>query len=103
MKSKATDMNSDERVNSSKGEILEELVETIQSREDFVRFTLSLIKDLKSNPEQWENINLEDYLEAIAAWATDMDSSYINRGESVPKITDWKVFAEILWAASAYE
>ena len=30
-----------------------------------------LLKDLKKNPDTWENISLEDYLEAITAWLND--------------------------------
>jgi len=75
----------------------------IQSREDFVAFVKALVQDLRDNPASWENANLERYLEALGAWAQDMDGYYINQGKPVPQQPDWKIIADMLIAAKMYE
>ncbi|OOQ59275.1 DUF7660 family protein [Mucilaginibacter pedocola] len=78
-------------------------LETIKTREDFVEFTQLLLKNLGEHPEDWENVTLKDYLGAIAAWTEDMDGYYRNMQLPMPANVDWKVFANILMAASIYE
>lgn len=77
--------------------------ETIQSREDFLRFLRLLADDLKSNPDSWENANLPRFLEALAAWIEDMDGYYLNQKQSVPEKPDWQVLRDMFMAARVYE
>lgn len=72
-------------------------------RVNFIRFIHMLLKDLKDNPEEWENKTLRDYLEAMAAWAEDMKGYYINNNLKIPNDVNWSVMADILQAASVYE
>ena len=78
-------------------------IETVNSKKDFINFIEILLSDLRNNPEQWENINLESYLGAMAAWTEDMDGYYQNKNEPIPQNVNWKVFANILMAAKMYE
>ena len=82
---------------------LDEHNKSIQSREDFVAFVKALTKDLRDNPQTWENRTLEQFIEAIAAWVEDLDGYYINQGKPVPKQPDWRVVSDILMAAKMYE
>ncbi len=82
---------------------LNEQVNTIHSREDFVSFARGLLHNLRENPASWENRDLESYLDAIAAWVEDMDGYYENRGEPVPWQPNWRVLGQILLAAKFYE
>lgn len=82
---------------------VDQAIDSIRSREDFVSFVRMLLFDLRDNAEEWENNVLESYLEAIAAWVDDMEGYYQNRGEPVPEYPTWKTFAEILLAAKIYE
>ena len=75
----------------------------VQSRGDFVAFVRELVRDHADHPEQWENGELTSFLEAMAAWVSDMDGYYMNRGEVPPEQPAWRTFAEILMAASVYE
>ena len=75
----------------------------VRSREDLAEFVRRLAHDLKQRPEEWENVDLGDFLEAMSAWVDDMDGFYKNRGEAVPTQPDWMTFAEILEAARIYE
>ncbi len=78
-------------------------VEAIRSRDDLVAFVRELLRDLSTNPRGWENNTLETYLEALAAWTNDLEGFYRNRGEPVPETPSWKLFGEVLLAASLYE
>ncbi len=82
---------------------LNDKVETINNKEDFINFLELLIQDLKRNSNEWENRSLETYLGAIASWTEDMDGYYQNNSLPTPKNIDWKVFAQILIAAKIYE
>ena len=86
---------------------LNETVEKINSKEDFLEFTQILIEDLSLN--KWENNNLADYLEGINSWVDDMDGYFetMKDFDALEKIKknqlDWKILAKILLAATMYE
>ncbi len=75
----------------------------VSSREEFVAFVRSLQRSLRVEPGQWENVQLADYLEAMAAWAEDMDGYFANSGLPMPQQPSWQLFAQILAAARRYE
>lgn len=82
---------------------LNDIVNNLDSREDFVNFVEFLIEDLRNNKDKWENFSLENYLDAIARWTGSIDSFYKNQGWDLPQNINWKVFAQILLAARIYE
>jgi len=83
---------------------LDEQVEMIQTRSDFVAFVRAIRRDLQEYPESWENLSLDRYLEALAAWTEDMDGYFLNiRGESVHEQPSWRTLGYILLAARTYE
>lgn len=82
---------------------LDEQLETVESREDFVAFLEALVSDLHTHREDWENATLEGYLDALSAWAGDMAGYFRNRGETVPESPSWRLLATMLRAARDYE
>ncbi|MBD2757898.1 DUF7660 family protein [Spirosoma validum] len=78
-------------------------VDSISSKEDFTKFLGSLLEDLQSDRSSWENNTLDEYLDGIKSWTEDMDGYYINMGKPIPEDVNWRVFAEILTAATRYE
>jgi hypothetical protein len=82
---------------------LQEQAEKIHTRDDLVLFIRHLVQDLRTCPQRWENISLESYLAAMAAWLQDIDGYYHNRGETVPQHPTWKHVGETLLAARMYE
>jgi hypothetical protein len=82
---------------------LDEAVQHLQSREDFVAFVRALAAHLQKNPDLWANRDLPAFLDAMAAWVEDMDGYYRNRGESVPDQPRWQTVGQILLAARVYE
>ncbi len=82
--------------------VLKKSVE-VKTREDFCAFIDGLRADFQERSHDWENVTMPDYLEAMSAWVTDMDGYYKNANEEMPADVSWKVFAQILSAASKYE
>lgn len=80
-----------------------EKVENVKSRNDLIKFIFHLRMDLQNNHEKWENITLEDYLESMEAWLSDMDGSYLNNNQPIPIQPSWKTIADILYSSSMYE
>jgi hypothetical protein len=77
---------------------------SISNRADFAAFVSLLLADYQQNSAAWENRNLPDFLEAMAAYATDIDGYY--RNMSLPLDADspsWRVFADMLRGATIYE
>lgn len=70
------------------------------NRTDF----LSFIKDFRKNSENFENNNLNDFLEALERYSEDIGEYYSNTRQDIDltKI-NWKVFADLLKGASMYE
>lgn len=75
----------------------------IKSKEDFIEFVQFLRNDLLSNKQRWENVTLEDYLDGIENWVESMEEYYEHMKVEIPKDINWRVFADILMAASIYE
>lgn len=75
----------------------------VQSRADFSKFVSALRSDLLAHPERWENVSLEAFLEALSAAALDIEGAYRNRKIPFSETASWKLQAELLLMASAYE
>ena len=78
-------------------------VDSVSDRHDLATYINLLRLDMRRNPEEYENLTLDDYLEALAAFITDMDGYCKNRGEKMPEHPSWSMIASCLAAASIYE
>jgi hypothetical protein len=87
----------------TKTENLTEIVNRINTQEDFAAFVQKLQHDFKENPGSWENRDLPSFLEAIAGWVGDMDGYFQNQGKEAPPQPTWKLLGAILLAARVYE
>jgi hypothetical protein len=76
----------------------------VNDRQSFISFLDLLHKDFLDNPESWENKNLPDFLEALSAYAKDIQGYYDNskQNKSADK-PDWATFADIISGAKIYE
>lgn len=79
------------------------MTEEIRSRDDFVLFLERLADSFQRDDFHWENSTIEGFLRAWAAWASDMDGYFMNRGEPVPSAPSWELVAQMLLAARVYE
>ncbi len=76
----------------------------VHSREDLLRVIAQLLEDLAgSGVHEWENPNLERFLDALHGFLTDLDGYYANRGQRPPAQPDWGLVATALAAATGYE
>lgn len=82
---------------------LHDVFEQVNSKESFLKFISALIKDYQNNQTEWENVTIDNYLDALAAWTADMDGYYKHMKTPIPENIDWKLFAHMLMAASVYE
>ncbi len=78
-------------------------IENIKTRFDLANFVKNLARESSIKTEEWENNDLESYLEALSAWIEDMDGYYLNRGEKFPEQPSWLNIAQMLQAATIYE
>jgi len=72
----------------------------VKDKNDFVQFLKLLLDDLVNKPEEWENIKLDHYIESMAAYLESSSEELLNNDNS---ISAWRLFAEIMVAASIYE
>lgn len=82
---------------------LEDKIEMIKSRKDLIDFIYALQRDLKNNPEEWENITLLDFLDAMSGFVDAIDGFWKNNDIDPKKENKWKMFADILYAAKLHE
>ena len=81
-----------------------DFVGNIKTKDDFENFMSMLIKDLKENRTDWENNELEPFLDGIRRFTGVLDNYYNNAGiEADTSIPTWKMFAEMFLAAKVYE
>jgi len=76
----------------------------VTNKNTFIDFLKMFRKDLKQNPENWENIDLNDFLEAMSRYTADIQGYYDNTNQDIDsEKPSWKLFADILKGASIYE
>ncbi|WP_277559406.1 DUF7660 family protein [Acinetobacter beijerinckii] len=79
-------------------------IDAISNHTELAIFIKKLRQNLIDNPNSWENINLFDFLDALASWTEDMDGYYKNTNQSGRlDQPDWETFAEMLLAGRVYE
>lgn len=72
-------------------------VKQIKNKQDFEHFLNLLYDDFKQNKEEWENNELNSYLEALCASNANTTEEELNEPPS------WRSFGEILLTAIVYE
>ena len=82
---------------------LNDLATAVESRQDLINFISALRHDLAADPAGWENLSLDHYLDALAAWLEGPDESFVHFGEPVPLLPTWRFMGKMLLAAKYYE
>ena len=76
----------------------------VTDRQSFIKFIDLLRQDLLNNPEEWENNTLDRFLDAMSAYAEDIQGYYDNMKMKVMADEPaWQTFADILKGATIYE
>jgi len=76
----------------------------VVDRQSFIKFLSLLHDNYQLNKAEWENIDLDSFLEAMIRYSEDIRGYYDNTNQKVDADTpSWKVFADILLGAKIYE
>lgn len=75
----------------------------VHSRAELVAIVRELREDYLRRGHEWENANLDRFLQALAAWMDDAPRWYGNLGKELPPDGDWTFLARALRAAVVYE
>lgn len=85
-------------------------VDAIGSRSEVVDLIQALAEDISNNPENWTNITLASYLDALGRWLEAAPSWSRNmvkfkRMDAEPDVdsASWALFARALRTARTYE
>ena len=78
--------------------------EKIRTRQDFIIFLNELLADFQTNKNNWENQDLESFLEALSRYAEGRDGFYANTNQDVDADkASWKVIADMFMGARIIE
>ena len=76
----------------------------VTDRQTFIKFLDLLRKDFLDNPENWENLSLSDFLEAMSSYTEDIQGYYDNTNQNINSDNaNWSTFADIFKGAKIYE
>ena len=76
----------------------------IHNRQTFIEFVEQLRRDFIENPDNWQNKTLPDFLDAVSAYAEDIQGYYDNTQQNInANEASWKLFADIFKGATMYE
>lgn len=75
----------------------------VHSRDELIAVVRELRQDYLRRGHEWENPDLDRFLEALAAWMEDAPGLYRNFGKELPSDGDWTFLASALRAAVVYE
>lgn len=78
-------------------------IESIVDAKSLARFVARLAEEAGRPDNDWENVDLENFLKAMASWLSDATRSNDARVAARMREPTWRAVAEILWAATMYE
>ena len=80
---------------------MEIIYQKIESKEQLIELIRKLSNE---NTDSWENMSINDYLEAMGAWIDSAEGFYKNsKSNTNPDKPSWQLFADALQAAKIYE
>jgi len=83
-------------------ELYKEL-EKVSDKEQFTKFISSLANDFKLKPDEWENSDIESFLQGVKSWVEDMEGYYENNNLPIPNDINWNFIATIFYVGKLYE
>lgn len=82
---------------------MDRIINNITTKEDFLIFLKTLRDDRRTNSIEWENPQIDSYLDGIVSWVEDMDGYYYNMGLDVPTNINWSFIATLFYVGKIYE
>lgn len=62
-----------------------------------------MLNDNRDNSDEWENKDIQSYLEGIYSWVEDMEGYFENMKLDIPANIDWKFIAILFYVGKIYE
>lgn len=60
-------------------------------------------RGLQINGEEWENSDIDSYLEGVHSWVEDMEGYFYNMNREIPQNIDWNFIATLFYVGKIYE
>ena len=76
---------------------------SVKTAEELADVVNAIARDWETDGRAWQNQTAGAFVEALAAWLTDMQGYYANRGTTVAAQSPWQVMADAVSAARYYE
>jgi len=82
-------------------EKLHAVMDTLRTRDDFVRFVELMVESFDEPGSPWENATMQSFLLALASVARNLEGYYDSRDEAARNVEspDWEAVAGLLFAA----
>lgn len=80
-----------------------DLTSKVKTRQDLAVFVEMLRRDLRERGQEWENPDLDSFLEAFGAWLEQAEGFYRHRRIDPSSVSPWTFVADALAAARVYE
>jgi hypothetical protein len=82
-------------------EKLHAALDSLETRDDFVRFVRLLVESFREPGAPWENAAMESFLSALASAAQNLENYYDSDDEAARNVASptWKAIAGLLFAA----
>lgn len=78
-----------------------DVINLIDTKEDFILFIELLQKDFTINNKDWKNKNINEYLSSLVSWVEDFSNCPQNDVDWSK--VEWKVIARIFYMGKIYE
>lgn len=75
----------------------------VNSKEEFMNFLNELRHDYEQRGEEWENRDINAFLEGVCSWVDDMEGYFRNMNMELPENIDWKFIAILFYVGKIYE
>lgn len=79
------------------------ILESVNSKEEFMEFLVELRYDNEHREEEWENKDINTYLDAVYSWVDDMEGYFRNMNMDIPDNINWKFIAILFYVGKIYE
>jgi len=82
-------------------EKLHAVLDTLHTRDDFVRFVELLVESFNEPGPPWENATMQSFLLALAHAAQNLESYYDSSAEAARNVAspNWETIASLLFSA----
>jgi hypothetical protein len=80
-----------------------ELIDSINTKDDFIKFLNVILDNYTSLSVDWENKSLFEFIEAFKAVTGSIDNYYQSEGVNSKNEPSWRTVAKMLWVSTVYE